>query len=328
MAYQSVATATRREAAIARQRRGLVNGDRVFRGITTLFALMVLVIAVLMLGTLWYHARASISRFGFSFIVSDTWDPNLKLIFGARPFIFGTIVSSLMALVMAGLVGVGVALLLVETRLPRRLSGPMSLLVELPAAIPSVVYGVWGIFVLIPVMQAHVDPFLNRLLGWTPIFGLDTSGGHSLLTASLVLAVMIVPTVATISRDVIRVVPADQREAMLALGGTQWEVIRFAVLPYAGPGIVGALILALGRAVGETMAVTMVIGNSTYIGPNVFAGADTLAGRIANNLGDAGNLELSALFELGLILLVISVLLNVLARLLVWSVSRGSAVPA
>ena len=328
VAKQSVAMSALHKATVAHRRGGLVNGDTLFRGITTFFALSVLLVAVLMIATLWYNARASMAHFGFGFITSNAWDPNLKLLFGAGPFIFGTIVSSLMAIVLAGLVGVGVALLLVELRLPRWFSTPVSLLVEMLAAIPSVVYGVWGIFVLIPLMQAHIDPFLQKLFGWTPFFALDTSGGHSLLTAALVLAVMIVPTVTTISRDVIRVVPADQREALLALGGTQWEVIRFAVLPYARPGIIGALILAMGRAVGETMAVTMVIGNSSYIGPNVFSSADTLASRIANNLGDAGDLELSALFELGLILLVVSVLLNVLARLLVWSVSRGSAAMA
>jgi phosphate transport system permease protein len=328
VADQPVATGVLRDVMVARQTRRFVSGDQIFKGVTTIFALVVLGVAVLMLGTLWYNARESISRFGFGFITSNKWDPNLKLLFGAGPFIFGTIVSSVMALIMAGLVGIGVALLLVEVRLPRWLTAPVSMLVELLAAIPSVVYGVWGIFVLIPIMQTHVDPFLNRILGWTPFFGLDSSGGHSLLTAALVLAVMIVPTITTISRDVIRVVPSHQREAMLALGGTQWEVIRFAVLPYARPGIIGALILAVGRAVGETMAVTMVIGNASYVGLNFFSSADTLASRIANNVGDAGPLELSALFELGLILFFVSVALNVVARLLVWTVSRGSAAVA
>jgi phosphate transport system permease protein len=174
-------------------------------------------------------------------------------------------------------------------------------------------------------MQNDVDPFLARLFGWLPLFGLDVGAGRSILTASLVLAVMIVPTVAAISREVIRVVPDNQREAMLALGATRWEMIWMAVLPYARPGIIGALILALGRAVGETMAATMVIGNFGYIGVNLFHSADTLASKIANNLGDASNLQLSALFELGLILLLVSLVLNVLARLLVWSVSHGSA---
>ncbi len=328
MANQQIVESAVRTSAASHQRRRGLSGDAIFRGATTVFALSILAIAALMVGTLVFNSHTTLTKYGFSFFTSDVWDPNLKLLFGARPFIFGTLLTSILAIAMAGLVGVGVALLLVELHLPRWFSTPVSILVEMLAAIPSVVYGVWGIFVLIPIMQAHVDPFLNNALGWTPFFGLDTAGGHSLLTASLVLAVMIVPTVTAISRDVIRVVPDNQREAMLALGATRWEMIRMAVLPYARPGIIGALILALGRAVGETLAVTMVIGNANYIGPNLFHSGDTLASKIANNLGEASDLELSALFELGLILLFVSILLNVLARLLVWSVSRGSAAVA
>jgi phosphate transport system permease protein len=309
--------------AATHQRRGPINGDIIFKGATTIFALAVLGIAVLMVATLVYNSTGTLSRYGFSFFTGDVWDPNIKVVFGARSFIFGTIVSSILALLMAGLVGVGVALLLVELRLPRWFRSPVAILVELLAAIPSVVYGVWGIFVLIPIMQSHVDPSLHNVLGWLPLFGEDFGAGRSILTASIVLAVMIVPTVAAISREVIRVVPDNQREAMLALGATRWEMIRMAVLPYARPGIIGALILALGRAVGETMAVTMVIGNAAYFGPNLFHSGDTLASKIANNLSEASNLELSALFELGLILLLVSILLNALARMLVWSVSRG-----
>lgn len=307
------------------RRRGVVSGDAVFRGVTTLFALAVLGIALLMIATLIYNSSSTLHKYGLSFVTNAVWDPNIKLVFGARPFIFGTVVTAILALIMAGLVGVGVALLLVELHLPRWFTGPVALLVELLAAIPSVVYGVWGIFVLIPIMQAHVDPFLGNILGWTPFFGADTGGGRSVLTASLVLAVMIVPTISSISRDIIRVVPDSQREAILALGATRWEMIRIAVLPYARPGIIGALILALGRAVGETIAVTMVIGNAPYVGPNLFHNADTLASKIANNMGEATGLELSALFELGLILFLVSVALNAMARLLVWSISRGSA---
>jgi phosphate transport system permease protein len=229
---------------------------------------------------------------------------------------------------MAGTVGVGISVLLVELHLPNWFRSPVAILVELLAAIPSVVYGVWGIFVLIPIMQSHVDPFLSNILGWTPFFAEDAGAGRSLLTASLVLAVMIIPTVAAISREVIRVVPDSQREAILALGATRWEMIWMVVLPYARPGIIGALILAMGRAVGETLAVTMVIGNAGYAGPNLFHSADTLASKIANNLGEATDVELSALFELGLILLLVSVALNAMARLLVWSVSRGSGARA
>lgn len=307
------------------QRRGLVSGDALFQGLTIFFALLVLGAAVLMVGTLAYNSHDTLTRYGFSFFTSSDWNPSLNERFGAQAFIFGTVITSVLALAMAGVVGIGVAILLVELQLPRWFSTPIGLLVELLAAIPSVVYGVWGIFVLIPIMQNDVDPFIQRLLGWTPFFGQDFSAGRSILTASLVLAVMIIPTVAAISREVIRVVPDNQREAMLALGATRWEMVWMAVLPYARPGIIGALILAMGRAVGETIAATMVIGNFTYVGPNLFHSADTLASKIANSLGDATGLELSSLFELGMILLLVSVLLNVLARLLVWSVSHGSA---
>ena len=321
---QAVVSAAAESGQSTYARKGL-NGDAVFKGITTFFAVVILIVAVGMVLTLVINSRDAISGQGFSFFTSDTWDPNVKQVFGARPFIFGTLVTSLLALTLAALVGIGIALLLVELQLPRWFSTPVAFLVELLAAIPSIVYGTWGIFVLIPLMQAHIDPFLHSILGWTPFFAIDASGGRSILTASLVIAVMIVPTVAAISRDVIRVVPNDQREAMLALGATRWEMIWGAVLPFARPGIIGALILALGRAVGETIAATMVIGNASYVGGNLFNSADTLASRIANELSEASGRHLAALFELGLTLLFISVLLNVLARLLVWSVSRGSA---
>jgi phosphate transport system permease protein len=278
-----------------------------------------------MVSSLVINSGTTLRRYGFSFFTGTVWDPNLKLVFGAQNFIFGTIVTSLVALFLAGSVGVGVALLLVELHLPNWFRTPVAMLVELLAAIPSIVYGVWGVLVLIPIMQSHVDPFLQTVLGWTPFFGFDSGGGRSILTASLVLAVMIIPTVAAISREVIRVVPDSQREAMLALGATRWEMIRMAVLPYARAGIIGALILALGRAVGETMAATMVIGNFGYAGPNLLSSAGTLASQIANQFSEATGVQLSALTELALILLLISVVLNILARLLVWSVSHGSA---
>ena len=304
--------------------RGGLSGDRIFRSITTFFALMVLVLAGAVVITSFVSANKTLTRYGFSFFTSDAWDPNVKFLFGARPFIFGTALTSLLAVSLAGVVGVGVALLLVELRLPRWFSTPVSFLVELLAAIPSIVFGVWGLFVLVPSMQLHVDPFLHQVFGCTPFFGQDTGGGATILTCSIILAIMVVPTVAAISRDVIRVVPDSQREAMLALGATRWEMITRAVLPYARPGIIGALILALGRAVGETIAATMVIGNAARIGPNLLSTGDTLASKIANNFSDASDLARSALFELGLILFLLSVALNALARLLVWSISRNT----
>jgi phosphate transport system permease protein len=321
VALESIA----QSGSVAHRRRGIVSGDVIFRGTTLVFASCVLVAAVLMVSSLVINSGTTLKRYGFSFFTGTVWDPNLKLVFGAQNYIFGTIVTSLVALFLAGSVGVGVALLLVELHLPNWFRTPVAMLVELLAAIPSIVYGVWGVLVLIPIMQSHVDPFLQTVLGWTPFFGFDSGGGRSILTASLVLAVMIIPTVAAISREVIRVVPDSQREAMLALGATRWEMIRMAVLPYARAGIIGALILALGRAVGETMAATMVIGNFGYAGPNLLSSAGTLASQIANQFSEASGIQLSALTELALILLLISVVLNILARLLVWSVSHGSA---
>jgi phosphate transport system permease protein len=305
---------------------GLLNGDRIFGALTFIFALVILVLAGAVIVELISGSQLTLQRYGLSFITGTTWDPTLKKEFGALPFIYGTLVTSVVALILAGVVGVGVALLLVELRLPRQITNPLSFLVELLAAIPSIVYGAWGFVVLIPYVQSHIAPWLQDAFGWLPFFGPATAGGASLFTASLILAVMIVPTVSSISRDVIRVVPNEQREGMLALGATRWEMIWKAVLPYGRAGIIGALILALGRAVGETIAATMVVGNQVYIGPNLLAGGDTLASRVANNFGEATDpLYRSALIELGLILLVISLLLNIFARLLVWSISRGSA---
>ena len=326
MAEQRVAaTVTARDGVSRSRRSALLNSDSVFRGITCLAALAVLAVAALTVVTLFVNSRDAFSAYGWSFLSSDVWDPNIKLVFGAQSYIFGTVVTAVVALIMAGVVGIGIALLLVEVPLPGWFRTPVAFLVELLAAIPSVVFGVWGIFVLIPIMQRQVDPFLVSTFGRLPFFPVDAGGGHSILTASLVIGAMIVPTVAAISRDVIRVVPSSQREAMLALGATRWEMIWRVVLPYARPGIIGALILAMGRAVGETIAATMIIGNSNYIGPNLLHSGDTLASKIAANLGEAGGNELAALFELGLILMVVSVILNVLARLLVWTVSHGSA---
>jgi phosphate transport system permease protein len=320
---ETIASAGVNTAVSVHTRRGWLNGDAVFQGIATLFAGLILVIAVIIVITTYTSAREAIAHFGFGFLTTTSWDPNLVHPLGALTFLYGTVITSLIALALAAVVGVGVALLLVETRLPSWLSAPVSFLVELLAAIPSIVFGVWGFFVLIPFMTNHVDPVLHGT--GLPIFGAETGGGASLLTASLILAVMIVPTIAAISRDVIRVVPDTLREGMLALGATRWEVIRQVVLPTARAGIIGGLILALGRAVGETIAVTMVIGNQPYFGPNLLASADSMASRIASNYADSSGLYKSALFELGLILFVLSVLLNVLARLLVWSISRGSA---
>ncbi|MGH8324907.1 MAG: phosphate ABC transporter permease subunit PstC, partial [Steroidobacteraceae bacterium] len=248
------------------------------------------------------------------------WDPVASK-FGALPFIYGTIVSSTIAIVMAGLVGVFAAIYLAEFS-PDWISTPLGFLIELLAAVPSVVYGLWGLFVLAPIVRSVLGPFLERWLGFLPFFT-GTIYGVGMLAAVLILALMIVPTVTAISRDVIAAVPRMQREAMLALGASRWEVVRRVVLPSARSGIFGACVLALGRAIGETIATTMVIGNRPVISASLFAPGYTLASVIANEFTEATTtVYLSALLELGLLLFLVSVIVNGLARLLLWSIVR------
>jgi phosphate transport system permease protein len=244
-------------------------------------------------------------------------------VFGALPFIYGTAVTSFVALLLAGMIGLGAAIFLAEVA-PRGLRTPLSFLIELLAAIPSVVYGVWGIFVLGPFLKDHVAPGLKATLGWTPFFS-GTFYGPSLFTASMVLAIMVLPIVAAVSRDVLLAVPETQREAMIALGATRWEVISRAVVPYARSGILGAMILGLGRAMGETMAVTMLIGNRGQIKPSLFSFGDTLSSVLANQFAEAAaGLQQASLIELALILLVISLAVNAIARLLVLRMAGGA----
>jgi phosphate transport system permease protein len=287
-------------------------------------ALLVLAIVVGLGVDLAWESRLSIARFGFRFLVSQTWDP-IHQQFGALPFIFGTVVTSVMAIVLAFFVGVGAALFLTELA-PDRLRGPLSALVELLAAIPSVVYGLWGIFVLAPVIRIWIEPFLQNVFGFIPIFS-GPKIGIGFLAGGIILAIMILPTVTAISRDVIRTVPREQREGAMALGATRWEVISKVILPYARSGVLGAVILGLGRALGETIAVTMVIGGRPQITHQLFGLGYTIASVIANEFTEATyQLYLSALFELGLILLAITMLLNVAARLLVWRITQGGPV--
>jgi phosphate transport system permease protein len=295
-------------------------GDRTFRAATASFA----AVAVLALGAMavvmTQASAASLRRFGFDFLVSSTWDP-VHDQFGALPFIYGTVVSSLLALVLAVPVGLGVAVFLSELA-PGWIRRPLGFVVELLAAIPSVVYGLWGVFVLAPWLRETVEPALGAALGWTPFFA-GTPRGVGMLAGGLILAIMILPTIASVSRDVLRAVPQSLREGAHALGATRWETIRMAVLPSARAGIVGAIILGLGRALGETMAVTMVIGNRVEISASLFHPSYTMASVIANEYTEAsGDLYLSALAEVGLLLFVVTVLLNALARLLVWRVAR------
>jgi phosphate transport system permease protein len=282
---------------------------------------LVLTLAVIALQMAITSGEAA-SRFGLGFLFSSDWDA-VHDKFGAAPFLVGTVVSALLALIIAVPIALGVAIFLAELA-PAWIRGPIGVMVELLAAIPSVVYGLWGIFVLAPFMRGYVDPVLGTLFGWTPFFE-GKSGGRDMLTAGMILAIMILPTIASLSRDVLRAAPATLREGALALGATRWEAVRFAVIPYVRSGLVGAILLGLGRALGETMAVTMVIGNSSHLKWSLFAPAQTLASQIANQYPEASGLQLSALTELGLLLFLVTLLLNIGARLLVWRVGRMPA---
>jgi phosphate transport system permease protein len=297
-------------------------GDRLFAIATLGLGLIILSILFGLALSLIVGAAPSIREFGLGFVVSSDWDPANDR-YGALPFIYGTVVSSLLALMIAIPLSLGTALCLSETA-PEWLSRRIGFLVELLAAIPSVVYGLWGIFVLGPWLRDHVEPLLAGSLGALPLF----EGPHvsvSMLCAGVLLAIMVLPYIASVCTDVLKAVPRTQREAALALGATRWEMVRTAVLPYGRSGIVGAIILGLGRALGETIAVAMVIGNRPEISASLFAPSATLASAIANEFAEAtSSLYLSSLMELGLVLLVVGVLLNVAARVLVLSVTRGS----
>jgi phosphate transport system permease protein len=253
-------------------------------------------------------------------VVTGDWDP-VHDSFGALPFIYGTVVSSFLALVIAVPVAFGVAIALTELA-PLRLRAPLGFLVELLAAVPSVVYGLWGIFALAPLLRDHIEPLLASTLGFLPFFR-GPHQGYGMLAGGTILAIMILPTIASVSREVLRAVPDTLREAAMGLGATRWEALRDVILPFARSGLLGAVILGLGRALGETMAVTMVIGNRAEISASLFAPSYTMASVIANEFTEAtGDLYLAALAEVGLLLFVVTLLLNIIARLLVWKVAR------
>jgi phosphate transport system permease protein len=298
--------------------------DRIYRGILTLFALTLPAALVAILAGLVWSSWPSITRFHWKFLVSSTWDPVAE-IYGAAPMIVGTLLSSLIALLIAVPLSLGVAVFLTEFS-PKWLRKPVAGLVELLAAIPSVVYGLWGIFVLIPLLRAHVVPPLKATLGWLPFFE-GVFYGNSMLAAGIILSIMILPYISSVTREVLTAVPSSQREAALALGATRWEAVWSAVLPYGRLGIIGAIVLGLGRALGETMAVTMLIGNRHEISVSLLQPGYTMAAAIANEFAEATTqLHLAALFEIGLVLFGVTVTVNAAARLLVWRVARGSAV--
>jgi phosphate transport system permease protein len=295
--------------------------DRLFSYVILACALAVLIILFLIVYELLSSSQLAWKAFGWKFFWSRDWDP-VNDQFGALPFIYGTLVSSLLALLLAVPLAVGVAVFTTEMS-PKWLRGPISFLTELLAAIPSVIYGLWAIFVLVPILRTVVQPFLARTLGWTGLFE-GPPYGIGMLAAGIILAVMIVPIISSITREVLVVVPQQQREAALALGATRWEMIRIAVLRNARAGIVGGIILGLGRALGETMAVTMVIGNRPEIARSLFAPGYTMASVLANEFSEAtGDLYLSALVEIGLALFIVTIIVNAMARFLVWSVTRG-----
>jgi phosphate transport system permease protein len=289
-------------------------GDRVFKWLTLLMALAVFALIVLIGHKLAWGSRLALQKFGWHFLVTSNWDPVAEE-YGALPFIFGTLVSSAIALVIAVPLSIASAVFLTELA-PRWIRQPLVIFIELLAAVPSVILGLWGIFVMVPWCRDHLFQWLKAWLGFLPFFK-GPIYGLSMLAGGIIVAIMIIPIITSVSREILRSVPGLQREAAYALGATRWEVTRIAVLSYAKKGLFGAVILGLGRALGETMAVTMVIGNTPQIAASLFAPGYTLASVVANEFAEATtDLYLNSLFEVGLVLLGVTVLVNALAQLL------------
>lgn len=297
-------------------------GDWLFKNAMRLFAMAVIAIAIAIFWELWSASALSLRKFGLSFLTTRTWDPVFEE-FGAFPFIYGTLVSSFVALLIAVPIGLGTAIFLAEFA-PAGIRKTLSLLVDLLAAIPSVVYGLWGIFTLVPIMRNVIQPFLGKYFGFLPFFQ-GPNYGVGMLSAGVILAIMIVPFIISVAREVLKAVPGVYREAAYALGATRWEAIWTVLLSYGKPGIIGGVILALGRAIGETMAVTMIIGNNVTVSASLFSPAYTLSSVIANEFTEAtGDLYLAALIEIGLVLFFVSIFVNLIARFLIWSVHQKS----
>jgi phosphate transport system permease protein len=300
--------------------------DRGFHLLMLACGFSIFAIVALIASVLFGSISLTWSKFGFRFFFNHVWDP-VNGDFGALPFIYGTLLTSFLALLLAVPLAIGVAVFLTEM-CPKFLRGPLSFLTELLAAIPSVIYGLWAVFVLVPILRDHVNPLFIKYLGWTTLFSGDNLGlGY--MSAGVILAIMILPIISSLTREVMSAVPHSQREAVLALGATRWEMIRVGVLRNARIGIVGSVILGLGRALGETMAVTMVIGNQpnlpTVHDHSLLSAGNTMASVIANEFSEAsGDLHLSALIEIGLALFIVTIIVNAIARLLVWAVTRGA----
>jgi phosphate transport system permease protein len=310
---------------IAQKNGGKQMGDSVFKWLTLLMAFSIFVLVALIGIELFHGAKPSLQKFGWHFLVSSDWDP-VNDVYGALPFIYGTLVSAAIALVIAVPISIATAVYLTELA-PARIRQPLIVFIELLAAVPSVILGLWGIFVMVPFLRDHFFPLLQKYLGFLPIFQ-GPIYGISMLAGGIIVAIMIIPIITSVSREILRSVPGLQREAAYALGATRWEVTRIAVLSYAKKGLFGAVILGLGRALGETMAVTMVIGNTPQIVKSLFAPGYTLASVIANEFNEAsGVLYPSALFEIGLVLLGVTVLVNVIAQLLLKTFAGPSVKP-
>jgi phosphate transport system permease protein len=293
--------------------------DRGFRAATTSFAWLTLALAAYIVWEIGGHALPAVREFGAGFLTSTVWDPNTGQ-FGILPQIWGTLYSSALALLLAGTVGVIIAVFLTEGFLPYRLEAVFRYVVELLAAVPSVVYGLWGIHVVIPVVRPFAH-WLHAELGWIPLFGTSLSG-PGLFPAALVLAIMVLPTVAAVSQDALRAVPHKMKEAVYGMGATRWEAILHVIVPAARTSIFGALVLGLGRALGETMALAMLVGNSNQISLSLFSPANTLAAMLALNFPEAGELEAQALMYAAMVLLAITLLVNVVGSAVVTRAAR------
>lgn len=301
----------------------LREGDEIARLFTFLFAASVVLITVLLVYELWRESVLPRHKFGFNFFRTSVWDPVFEQ-FGALPFIFGTLVTSAVALLIAVPLGIGAAIFLAELA-PIRLSDTLEFFIDLLAAVPSVIYGLLGVFIVVPIMRGYIQPALKSTLGFLPLFQ-GPAYGVGFLTAGIVLAIMVIPYIISVSREILLSVPRDQREAALALGATRWEATWKVVVPFARAGITGSIFLALARALGETIAVTMVIGNTPTVAASLFSPGYSIAAVIANEFTEAtGDLYLQSLIELGLVLFLLTFILNGLARLLILLTSqRGS----
>ncbi len=273
----------------------------------------------LMAYVIWQQAEASVQKFGWTFIFSSQWDPVHER-FGALPYIYGTVVSTMLAILIAGPISMGAAVYLAEFA-PRQMKELLAFMVDLLAAIPGIVYGLWGSFVLVPFLRHYFEPWLERNLGFLPFFQ-GPPFGLDMLAAGIILAIMSIPVITAVTREVLETVPGSQREPLIAIGATPWEVVRIGVIPYAWDGIIGAFTLGLGKAIGETMAVTMVIGNEPKISASLFSPAHSMTSVIANEFAQAvKTLHMSSLIHIGLILFGLTLLVNVLARLLIYKMN-------